>query len=197
MKAVAVECIGIGLAYGSNQVLQDITLAIEPGEFFALLGPSGSGKSTLLRLIAGFNQANRGRLLVDGRDISRIPPHARNIGMVFQSYALWPHMSVYDNVAFGLVERRVARGEIKRRVGEALSLVGLTDYARRRPNQLSGGQQQRVALARTIVIEPQVLLLDEPLSNLDKKLREQMRLELKRLQRTLGITTIFVTHYQE
>ena len=197
MKAVAVECIGIGLAYGSNQVLQDITLAIEPGEFFALLGPSGSGKSTLLRLIAGFNQANRGRLLVDGRDISRVPPHARNIGMVFQSYALWPHMSVYDNVAFGLVERRVARGEIKRRVGEALSLVGLTDYARRRPNQLSGGQQQRVALARTIVIEPQVLLLDEPLSNLDKKLREQMRLELKRLQRTLGITTIFVTHDQE
>ncbi len=197
MKAVAVECIGIGLAYGSNQVLQDITIAIEPGEFFALLGPSGSGKSTLLRLIAGFNQANRGRLLVDGRDISGVPPHARNIGMVFQSYALWPHMSVYDNVAFGLVERRVARGEIKRRVGEALSLVGLTDYAQRRPNQLSGGQQQRVALARTIVIEPQVLLLDEPLSNLDKKLREQMRLELKRLQRTLGITTIFVTHDQE
>ena len=117
--------------------------------------------------------------------------------MVFQSYALWPHMTVYDNVAFGLVERRVARGEIKRRVGEALSLVGLTEYARRRPNQLSGGQQQRVALARTIVIEPQVLLLDEPLSNLDKKLREQMRLELKRLQRTLGITTIFVTHDQE
>ncbi len=197
MKAVAVECIGIGVAYGSNQVLQDITLAIEPGEFFALLGPSGSGKSTLLRLIAGFNHANRGRVLVDGRDISDVPPHARNIGMVFQSYALWPHMSVYDNVAFGLVERRVARSEIKRRVGDVLSLVGLTDYARRRPNQLSGGQQQRVALARTIVIEPQVLLLDEPLSNLDKKLREQMRLELKRLQRTLGITTIFVTHDQE
>jgi len=197
MKAVAVECIGIGLAYGSNQVLQDITLAIEPGEFFALLGPSGSGKSTLLRLIAGFNQANRGRLLVDGQDISGVPPHARNIGMVFQSYALWPHMSVYDNVAFGLVERRVARSEIKRRVGEALALVSLGDFAQRRPNQLSGGQQQRVALARTIVIEPQVLLLDEPLSNLDKKLREQMRLELKRLQRTLGITTIFVTHDQE
>jgi len=197
MKAVAVECIGIGLAYGSNQVLQDITLAIEPGEFFALLGPSGSGKSTLLRLIAGFNQANRGRLLVDGRDISGVPPYARNIGMVFQSYALWPHMSVYDNVAFGLVERRVGRAEIKRRVGDALTLVGLGEYAQRRPNQLSGGQQQRVALARTIVIEPQVLLLDEPLSNLDKKLREQMRLELKRLQRALGITTIFVTHDQE
>jgi iron(III) transport system ATP-binding protein len=197
MKAVAVECIGIGLAYGTNQVLKDITLMIEPGEFFALLGPSGSGKSTLLRLIAGFNQHNRGRLLVDGRDITGVPPHARNIGMVFQSYALWPHLTVYDNVAFGLVERRVPRDEIRRRVGETLALVGLADYARRRPNQLSGGQQQRVALARTIVIEPQVLLLDEPLSNLDKKLREQMRLELKRLQRTLGITTIFVTHDQE
>ncbi len=197
MKAVAVECIGIGLAYGSNQVLRNITMAIEPGEFFALLGPSGSGKSTLLRLIAGFNQANRGQLRVDGRDIGHVPPHARNIGMVFQSYALWPHMSVYDNVAFGLVERSVGRAEIKRRVGEALALVGLGEYAQRRPNQLSGGQQQRVALARTIVIEPQVLLLDEPLSNLDKKLREQMRLELKRLQRALGITTIFVTHDQE
>ena len=197
MKAVPVECIGVGVAYGSNQVLQDITLAIEPGEFFALLGPSGSGKSTVLRLIAGFSHSNRGRVLVDGRDISNVPPHARNIGMVFQSYALWPHMTVYENVAFGLVERRVPRSEIKRRVGEVLSLVGLADYARRRPNQLSGGQQQRVALARTIVIEPQVLLLDEPLSNLDKKLREQMRLELKRLQRALGITTIFVTHDQE
>jgi iron(III) transport system ATP-binding protein len=197
MKAVPVECIGIGMAYGALQVLDDITLAIEPGEFFALLGPSGSGKSTLLRLIAGFNQHNRGRLLVDGRDITGVPPHARNIGMVFQSYALWPHMSVYDNVAFGLVERRIAGKEIKRRVADALALVGLTDYARRRPNQLSGGQQQRVALARTIVIEPQVLLLDEPLSNLDKKLREQMRIELKRLQRKLGITTIFVTHDQE
>ncbi|HTN48133.1 MAG TPA: ABC transporter ATP-binding protein [Burkholderiaceae bacterium] len=201
MKAVALECVGIGLAYptpsGPHQVLKDITLAIAPGEFFALLGPSGSGKSTLLRLVAGFSQHNRGRLLLDGRDISGVPPHARNIGMVFQSYALWPHLSVFDNVAFGLVERRVPRGEVRRRVGDALALVGLADYAQRRPNQLSGGQQQRVALARTIVIEPQVLLLDEPLSNLDRKLREQMRLELKRLQRTLGITTVFVTHDQE
>ncbi len=197
MKAVAVECRDIGLAYGTNQVLKGIDLKIEPGEFFALLGPSGSGKSTLLRLIAGFNQNNRGQLLVDGRDISGVAPSARNIGMVFQSYALWPHMSVYDNVAFGLVERRTPKDELRRRVGEALALVGLSDYAERRPSQLSGGQQQRVALARTIVIEPQVLLLDEPLSNLDKKLREQMRLELKRLQRALGITTIFVTHDQE
>ncbi len=197
MKRVAVECIDIGLAYGTNQVLKGINLRIEPGEFFALLGPSGSGKSTLLRLIAGFNQHNQGRLLVDGKDITGVPPYARNIGMVFQNYALWPHMSVFDNVAFGLVERKVAKQEIARRVGEALSLVGLSEYAQRRPNQLSGGQQQRVALARTIVIEPQVLLLDEPLSNLDKNLRVQMRAELLGLQRKLGITTIFVTHDQE
>ncbi len=197
MKRVAVECIDIGLAYGTNQVLKGINLHIEPGEFFALLGPSGSGKSTLLRLIAGFNQHNQGRLLVDGKDITGVPPHARNIGMVFQNYALWPHMSVSDNVAFGLVERKVPRQEITRRVGDALALVGLSDYAQRRPNQLSGGQQQRVALARTIVIEPQVLLLDEPLSNLDKNLRVQMRGELLGLQRKLGITTIFVTHDQE
>ncbi len=197
MKRVAVECIDIGLAYGTNQVLKGINLRIEPGEFFALLGPSGSGKSTLLRLIAGFNQHNQGRLLVDGKDITGVPPHARNIGMVFQNYALWPHMSVYDNVAFGLVERKVARADIERRVSEALALVGLSEYAQRRPNQLSGGQQQRVALARTIVIEPQVLLLDEPLSNLDKNLRVQMRQELLSLQRKLGITTIFVTHDQE
>jgi iron(III) transport system ATP-binding protein len=197
MKKVAVECRSIGLSYGRTEVLKDVSLRIEPGEFFALLGPSGSGKSTLLRLIAGFNQANRGELLVDGRDITAVAPHARNIGMVFQSYALWPHLSVFDNVAFGLVERKVARDEIRRRTEAALDLVGLRDYAQRRPNQLSGGQQQRVALARTIVIEPQVLLLDEPLSNLDKKLRVSMRQELLALQRKLGITTIFVTHDQE
>ncbi len=197
LKPVAVECIGVGLAYGKTQVLKDVTLKIEPGEFFALLGPSGSGKSTLLRLIAGFNQHNRGQLLVDGRDITGVPPHARNIGMVFQSYALWPHLTVFDNVAFGLVERRRPRDEIRRRTEAALDLVGLRELAQRRPSQLSGGQQQRVALARTIVIEPQVLLLDEPLSNLDKNLRVQMRQELLSLQRKLGITTIFVTHDQE
>jgi iron(III) transport system ATP-binding protein len=197
MKKVAVECRHIGLAYGRTEVLKDVTLKIEPGEFFALLGPSGSGKSTLLRLIAGFNRANRGELLIDGRDISGVPSHGRNIGMVFQSYALWPHLTVADNVAFGLVERRLPREEIRRRTEAALELVGLREYAARRPNQLSGGQQQRVALARTIVIEPQVLLLDEPLSNLDKKLRVTMRQELLALQRKLGITTIFVTHDQE
>ncbi len=197
MKKVAVECRNIRLAYDRTEVLRDVSLTIEPGEFFALLGPSGSGKSTLLRLIAGFNRHQHGQLLVDGKDISATPPHARNLGLVFQSYALWPHMTVYDNVAFGLVERRVPRAEIARRVAEALETVGLRDYAQRRPNQLSGGQQQRVALARTIIIEPQVLLLDEPLSNLDKNLRVQMRQELLALQRRLGITTLFVTHDQE
>jgi len=197
MNKVSLEARHISLSYGATEVLRDINLKIEPGEFFALLGPSGSGKSTLLRLIAGFNQHQRGELLVDGQDITHVPPHARNIGMVFQSYALWPHMTVWDNVAFGLVERRETRDAIQRKVGAALELVGLADYGKRRPGQLSGGQQQRVALARTIVIEPKLLLLDEPLSNLDKNLRVQMRDELKNLQRTLGLTTIFVTHDQE
>ncbi|THT99335.1 ABC transporter ATP-binding protein [Lampropedia puyangensis] len=197
MKKVSVECRNIRLSYGKTEVLKDINISIEPGEFFALLGPSGSGKSTLLRLIAGFNEHQSGQLLVDGQDISRVPPHKRNIGMVFQSYALWPHMTVWDNVAFGLVERRASRDEIRQKVTQALETVGLAHLAKRRPNELSGGQQQRVALARTIVIEPQVLLLDEPLSNLDKNLRVQMRQELLSLQRRLGITTIFVTHDQE
>ncbi|WP_038212190.1 ABC transporter ATP-binding protein [Xenophilus azovorans] len=197
MKKASLEARHVSLSYGSNEVLRDIDLKVEPGEFFALLGPSGSGKSTLLRLIAGFNQHQRGELLVDGKDITGVPLHARHIGMVFQSYALWPHMSVWDNVAFGLVERRETRDAIRRKVAAALELVGLADYAKRRPGQLSGGQQQRVALARTVVVEPRLLLLDEPLSNLDKNLRVQMRDELKRLQRTLGLTTIFVTHDQE
>ncbi len=197
MKKVSVECRNICLSYGATDVLKDINIRIEPGEFFALLGPSGSGKSTLLRLIAGFNQAREGQLLIDGTDFAQVPPWERNIGMVFQNYALWPHMTVWDNVAFGLVERRVPRAHIKQRVEAALELVGLSDFSMRRPNQLSGGQQQRVALARTVVIEPQVLLLDEPLSNLDKNLRIQMRQELLSLQRRLGITTIFVTHDQE
>lgn len=197
MKKVSVECKNIGLSYGETEVLKDVDLAIEPGEFFALLGPSGSGKSTLLRVIAGFNRHQRGQLLIDGRDVTGVPPWSRNIGMVFQSYALWPHLSVWDNVAFGLVERRLDKQTIRDKVTAALELVSLPEYAQRRPHQLSGGQQQRVALARTIVIEPQVLLLDEPLSNLDRKLRVQMRQELLALQRKLGITTLFVTHDQE
>ena len=197
MKKVSVECRNIRLAYGRTEVLKNISLAIEPGEFFALLGPSGSGKSTLLRLIAGFNRQQQGQVLIDGVDVGARPPWQRNVGMVFQSYALWPHLSVHDNVAFGLVERRENKAVIRSKVAAALDLVGLGAYAQRRPNQLSGGQQQRVALARTIVIEPQVLLLDEPLSNLDRNLRVQMREELLALQRRLGLTTIFVTHDQE
>ena len=197
MKPGRVECKNIALAYGSTQVLRDISLNIEPGELFALLGPSGSGKSTLLRLIAGFNFAQSGLLTVDGEEITQTPPWQRNIGMVFQNFALWPHMTVEKNVAFGLEERKLPRAEIARKVSDALALVGLSAFAQRRPNQLSGGQQQRVALARTLAIEPKVLLLDEPLSNLDAKLRVQMRQELKSLQRRLGITTIFVTHDQE
>jgi iron(III) transport system ATP-binding protein len=197
MDAVRVEASHIELSYGATKVLRDVSIIVEPGEFFALLGPSGSGKSTLLRLIAGFNQHQSGRLLIGGRDVAGVPPWKRNVGMVFQNYALWPHMSVARNVAFGLEERRLPREEIRRKVAAALELVGLTGYGDRRPNQLSGGQQQRVALARTLAIEPQVLLLDEPLSNLDAKLRVQMRRELRRVHDTLGITTIFVTHDQE
>ncbi len=199
MHSSPVEIRSIALSYdgGRTQVLKDISLDIAAGEFFALLGPSGSGKSTLLRLIAGFNTAQSGQVLVGGEDITQMPPHQRNIGMVFQNYALWPHMTVRDNVAFGLVERRWPRADIDAKVAEMLALTGLDDYAARRPGQLSGGQQQRVALARTLAISPRVLLLDEPLSNLDAKLRVQMREELKRLQRRLGITTIFVTHDQE
>jgi iron(III) transport system ATP-binding protein len=197
MKKVSVMCRHIRLSYGKTEVLKDVSLDIEPGEFFALLGPSGSGKSTLLRLIAGFTLQQQGQVLVDGQDIGQLPPWQRQVGMVFQNYALWPHLTVWDNVAFGLVERKVDKATLKAKVGAALELVGLSAYGPRRPNQLSGGQQQRVALARTIVIEPQVLLLDEPLSNLDKTLRVQMRQELLALQRRLGLTTLFVTHDQE
>ncbi len=186
------------IAFGATEVLKGIELEIEAGEFFAFLGPSGSGKSTLLRAIAGFGPApRRGRIIIGDEDVTRLPPWERNVGMVFQNYALWPHMTVWKNVAFGLEERRVPRAEVAERVRDALRMVGLLEYADRRPTQLSGGQQQRVALARTIVVRPRVLLLDEPLSNLDANLRIQMRRELLRLQRRLGITTIFVTHDQE
>lgn len=197
MKKGLLEAVNISLSYGTHQVLRDVSFRIEPGEFFALLGPSGSGKSTLLRLIAGFNRNQGGKLFIDGEDVSPLPPQSRHVGMVFQNYALWPHMTVFDNVAFGLVERKFSKDEIKKKVASVLDVVGLSDYGGRRPSQLSGGQQQRVALARTIVIEPSILLLDEPLSNLDKNLRVQMRDELKSLQRKLGITTVFVTHDQE
>ena len=197
LHKVRVEVRNVSLSYGTTEVLHEVSVTVEPGEFFALLGPSGSGKSTLLRLIAGFNQAQSGQVLIGGEDLSRVPPWKRDIGMVFQNYALWPHMTVAQNVAFGLEERRLPKETIRAKVGAALEMVGLSDFASRRPGQLSGGQQQRVALARTIAIEPKVLLLDEPLSNLDAKLRVHMRAELLALQRKLGITTIFVTHDQE
>ena len=194
-RGVTIDHVSFG--YGSGLVLDDVCLEIEPGELFALLGPSGSGKTTVLRLIAGFGNPSSGHILVGGRDVTSLAPWSRNVGMVFQSYALWPHMNVAKNVAFGLERRRFARAEIARKVRAALDLVGLSVLADRHPAQLSGGQQQRVALARTLVIEPDVLLLDEPLSNLDAKLRVEMRAELKSLQRKLGITTIYVTHDQE
>lgn len=185
------------VSFGKTKVLQGINLDIEPGEFFAFLGPSGSGKSTLLRAIAGFGPNPQGRILIDDEDIASLAPWKRDVGMVFQNYALWPHLTVRKNVAFGLEERKIAKKEIAARVEEALDMVGLGHLANRHPSQLSGGQQQRVALARTIVIRPRILLLDEPLSNLDANLRVQMRTDIRKLQRRLGLTTIFVTHDQE
>jgi iron(III) transport system ATP-binding protein len=192
---VTIEHVCFG--YGATAVLEDVSLGVQKGEFFAFLGPSGSGKTTLLRLVAGFGTPDKGRILIGERDVTHLPPWSRGAGMVFQSYALWPHMTVAKNVAFGLERRKLPRADIDRKVATALALVGLSAYADRRPAQLSGGQQQRVALARTIVIEPEVLLLDEPLSNLDAKLRVEMRSELRALQRKLGLTAIYVTHDQE
>lgn len=197
LNKVSLEARHISLSYGATPVLQGVNLRVEPGEFFALLGPSGSGKSTLLRLIAGFNQHQSGELLVDGKDITGVPPHARNVGMVFQNYALWPHMTVWDNVAYGPRSRKLDKGETRKRVDELLEIVRLTDFAERKPAQLSGGQQQRVALARALVNYPSALLLDEPLGALDLKLRHVMQFELKRIQREVGITFIYVTHDQE
>jgi iron(III) transport system ATP-binding protein len=197
MESTPISIQHVGLAFGSHPVLEDISLDIESGEFFAFLGPSGSGKSTLLRLIAGFGPSPSGRVLIGNDDVTHLPPWKRNVGMVFQNYALWPHMTVRRNVAFGLEERKLPAKTIRERVNAALELVGLLNLAERRPAQLSGGQQQRVAIARTIVVEPRVLLLDEPLSNLDANLRVRMRRDIRELQRRLGITTIFVTHDQE
>ena len=197
MAAAQVRLENIGKRYGENWAVRQVTLRIERGEFFTFLGPSGCGKTTLLRTIAGFVFPDEGTIHLDGEPVNHVPPWKRNVGMVFQSYALWPHMSVFENIAFGLRERKLARGEIERRVMQALEQVELKGTENRRPSQLSGGQQQRVALARTLVIQPRALLLDEPLSNLDAKLRAEMRLELLKLQRDLGITTIYVTHDQE
>ncbi|MGM9588806.1 MAG: ABC transporter ATP-binding protein [Faecousia sp.] len=183
--------------YGDFTALNGVSLNIKEGEFFTLLGPSGCGKTTLLRMIAGFNSIEGGDFYFGDKRINDVPAHKRDIGMVFQNYAIFPHLTVKENVAYGLKARKVAKQEMEKRVAEALELVQIAHLADRKPNELSGGQQQRVALARAFVIEPSVLLMDEPLSNLDAKLRVQMRTVIKKLQRRLGITTIYVTHDQE
>ncbi len=180
-----------------KQILKGLNLDVEKGELVSLLGPSGCGKSTTLRTVAGFIEAQGGTFTLDGEDMTRVPVHKRNFGIVFQSYALFPHLSVFDNVAFGLRTRNMDKALIEKKVTEILDVCGLTELKDRFPKQMSGGQRQRVALARALVIEPKLLLLDEPLSNLDAKLRVSMRVEIKRLQKKLGITTLFVTHDQE
>jgi len=192
-----VQASNINLSFGALKALDDVSLRFPDGEFFGLLGPSGSGKTTLLRVIAGFLFADSGTVKIGDEPVETVPVEKREIGMVFQNYALFPNMSVADNVGFGLKVRKQSSAEVKRKTAEALDLVQLGDLGARRPHELSGGQRQRVALARAIVTEPRVLLLDEPLSALDKALRVDMQIELKRIQREIGITTIFVTHDQE
>ena len=199
-EAVDVRVEGVRKQYGSVEALRDVSLAFEAGRLTAILGPSGCGKTTLLRSIAGFVRVDAGSIRFAGEDVTARPPQARATAMVFQSYALWPHMTVFDNVAYGLRLRRLPRDEIRERVLASLALVEIGDIesvAQRKPGALSGGQQQRVAVARALVVEPRVLLLDEPLSNLDAKVRQRLRAEIRRLQRRIGITTIYVTHDQE
>ncbi len=183
--------------YGNVVAVDDVSLEVEPGEFVSLLGPSGSGKTTILKTVAGFESPTLGQVTVDGAVINDQAPRFRNFGMVFQNYALFPHMSIERNVAFGLRARKMDKRDVTAAVGEILDLVGLTEYARRYPAQLSGGQQQRVALARAIVIRPRLLLMDEPLAALDLKLRQQLQLDIRRIQQQLGISTLYVTHDQE
>jgi putative spermidine/putrescine transport system ATP-binding protein len=194
--AVFLRLSGLTLGYGDMIAVEGLDLSVRRGELVALLGPSGCGKTTTMRAIAGLIEARAGRIELDGRDITRVPANRRDVGLVFQSYALFPHLSAFDNVAFGLRLRRVPRVELERRAGAALASVGLDGLAARLPRELSGGQQQRIALARAMVVEPRLLLLDEPLSNLDARLRLEMRGELQRLQRGLGITMLYVTHDQ-
>jgi putative spermidine/putrescine transport system ATP-binding protein len=189
--------LGLSKRYGSTQAVDEVSLEMRPGEFITLLGPSGSGKTTTLRIIAGFTTPDAGRVVLDGQDITSRPPERRNLGMVFQNYALFPHMSVFENVAFPLRMRRVRGGELKRSVMESLDKVHLSGLGGRNARHLSGGQQQRVALARALVFGPSVLLMDEPLSALDKRLREAMRLEIVRISREAGVTVLYVTHDQE
>src|ERR671938_1034108 len=195
--AATVELQELRRTFGDVTALQGIDVKLGGGEFLSLLGPSGCGKTTALRLVAGFDRPDGGRVVVDGKDVTRMPPNKRDMGMVFQAYSLFPNMTAEQNVEFGLRIRRKSRAERRKRVGELLDLVGLSQAAKRYPHQLSGGMQQRVALARALAIEPRVLLLDEPLSALDAKVRVQLREEIRRIQTQLGITTLYVTHDQE
>jgi spermidine/putrescine transport system ATP-binding protein len=197
MPEVDIRLDRVTKTFGDTIAVDDLSLDIEEGEFFSMLGPSGCGKTTTLRMIGGFDDPTRGTIYLGGRDVTDLPPYRRDVNTVFQSYALFPHFNVFENVAFGLRRRKVDRSEIERRVRESLELVDLVGFDRRKPGQMSGGQQQRVALARALVNRPKVLLLDEPLGALDLKLRKQMQLELKRIQEDVGITFIYVTHDQE
>jgi iron(III) transport system ATP-binding protein len=195
--AVSRRIENVSKSFGATRAADKVSLQVEPGELFFLLGPSGCGKTTLLRCIAGFCIPDGGTIRIGDADITKLPPHRRDTGMVFQSYALWPHMTVSENVAFGLELRGIAADERRRRVAEALNMVRMSDRAAYKPNELSGGQQQRVALARALVIRPKCLLLDEPLSNLDAKLRIEMRAEIRRICKQAGLTAVYVTHDQK
>jgi iron(III) transport system ATP-binding protein len=197
MQPTEVRLVDLRKSFGEVEAVKEVNLTIERGDFFTFLGPSGCGKTTILRMIAGFTRPDGGSILFDEKEVIDVPPWKRDVGMVFQNYALWPHLSVFENVAFGLKERNLSKSVVQEKTRRALIMVNLAGLEKRKPSELSGGQQQRVALARTLVIEPRLLLLDEPLSNLDAKLRIQMRHELVRIQRDLGITSIYVTHDQE
>lgn len=195
--SVSLDINNVTKRFGKDTVISQLSLKINPGEFFTLLGPSGCGKTTLLRMIIGFNSIEAGKISVDGQPINQLPPNKRNMGMVFQNYAIFPHMSVKDNIAFGLKNQQLSKTEINQKVDEILDIVKITHLKNRMPSHMSGGQQQRVALARAIVIHPKILLMDEPLSNLDAKLRLEMRNAIKQIQQKIGITTVYVTHDQE
>ncbi|MGN0953710.1 ABC transporter ATP-binding protein [Dialister sp.] len=196
MSDYVLQLININKYFGKNHVIKNVNLNFEKGHFITFLGPSGCGKTTLLRMIAGFYEPDEGEILLNGKNIEKVPPYERNTAMVFQEYALFPHMNVFDNVSYGLRVKKKPKEEIEKRVKQALSLMQLEGMEKRFPNQMSGGQQQRVAVARALVMNPEVLLLDEPLSNLDAKLRENVRVELRQIQQQMGLSTIYVTHDQ-